>query len=262
MVEVKIGKTGASTSIHKDRLCAASAFFDKAFNGPFKEANEKEMIIEDVEIAVFDSFVEWLYDVPITTAEGYKEPLDHLAQVYILGDRFMCAGLKDHVMDKIQDVMQHIHCAHGCLVPVETARKIFENTLSSTDAPIRLYCAALVSLWVVSGRAHDEVEEFFKIQGFLKEFVAYQASALKTASEFDRFNMVGSADIRHSLTDDPRRRGYYSAFAFDDVHEVGHRICFFHSHDPNVKCTSKTNRVSLRDFDSDDYGDGSDLECW
>ena len=61
VVIVRVGPNAQPFHIHKDLLCCWSKYFHNAFNGSFREANEKEMTILDVQPSIFKIFIGWLY---------------------------------------------------------------------------------------------------------------------------------------------------------------------------------------------------------
>lgn len=58
---VRVGPNAQLFHIHKDLLCYWSKYFHNAFNGSFREANEKEITILDVQPKIFKIFMGWLY---------------------------------------------------------------------------------------------------------------------------------------------------------------------------------------------------------
>lgn len=60
VVMVRVGPNAQPFHIHKDLLCYWSKYFHNAFNGSFREANEKEITILDVQPRIFKIFMGWL----------------------------------------------------------------------------------------------------------------------------------------------------------------------------------------------------------
>lgn len=58
---VTIVASGEKFVVHKDLICYASPFFDRAFNGAFLEGKTQQMKLPDVETSLFGVFVNWLY---------------------------------------------------------------------------------------------------------------------------------------------------------------------------------------------------------
>lgn len=243
IVVVNVGKDKIPSSLHKSLLCASSEFFEKAFTGQFKEAKEKAMHFEDVNIHVFECFVEWLYYGTITVVGKKDMQLDLLVDVYIFADRVLCAGLKNSVMDHLQDVM-YIKDAHSGLQPyiflsASHVQKIFDNTVNG-KSEIRMYCAAIASHAIFIGQIQVEVEGYFAVKGFLSVFSEFQRKLKYNFLDWD------SRDWHLPVpSDDPRMRGTRGSrdFVGDDI-EVGYCICFFHSHG-SEECVSNKNYARL-----------------
>lgn len=72
--------------LHKARLCSASEFFEKAFDGGFKEATEGKMTMEDVDPEIFGYLVDPFYQKSFKVAENVKEKVDRYVDVYLLAD--------------------------------------------------------------------------------------------------------------------------------------------------------------------------------
>ncbi|KUJ08295.1 uncharacterized protein LY89DRAFT_725196 [Mollisia scopiformis] len=254
-IVILVGEDKYPYTLHKSRLCAISDFFEKAFTGLFKEANEKQMILNDVDIATFDGFVEWLYQNSISLSDKPKTEakLDFLLDVYILADMIMSEALKNFAMDKIQDTMYdaaHVHLNYegSILNPTKlrgvlslaSVQRVFENTTSSRDAPIRQYCAALASHWIIRGGDAKHVAGYFMIDGFVEEFSDYQTSTRHKVFGFEH------EDYGPRIRDDPRISGEHPVETECGDMPIGHEICHFHIHRESGKCMSITNWVDHR----------------
>ncbi|KAE9376554.1 hypothetical protein N431DRAFT_288501, partial [Stipitochalara longipes BDJ] len=95
-------------TLHKDILCKDSPFFDRAFNGNFKEGETQTMILEDIEPSIFGLFLCWLYSGDIAqrkVGEKEEETLNQtpvqLAKLWILAERFMMPKLQNSVINEI-----------------------------------------------------------------------------------------------------------------------------------------------------------------
>jgi hypothetical protein len=60
VVAIAIGPEKKLYHIHKDLFCHHSEYFRTAYNGRWKEA-EDGVVLEDVEVEIFNIFVHWLY---------------------------------------------------------------------------------------------------------------------------------------------------------------------------------------------------------
>ena len=61
MVEVTVNDPSHKFEIPKALICGHSAYFDKAFKGPFEEGRENAITLSDVDANTFGYFVGWLY---------------------------------------------------------------------------------------------------------------------------------------------------------------------------------------------------------
>ncbi len=51
--------------IHEDLLCERSEYFKRAFQSGFKEGQEKEIYLAELDAEAFGQFVDWVYGVPL-----------------------------------------------------------------------------------------------------------------------------------------------------------------------------------------------------
>lgn len=71
-VEVSTDTEREQFIVHKDVLTNCSPYFKAAFEGEFREANEKSITIPDTKPATFQTFMDWCYfgNVPVNTANS------------------------------------------------------------------------------------------------------------------------------------------------------------------------------------------------
>jgi hypothetical protein len=111
-------------TIHKDFLCFYSPFFASAFNGPYKEGKTQTMILDEIDLEAFGMFVYWLYQrkLPTHTVDFEDVDLVHLANIWILGDRFLIPSLQNNAAcrihtlineGKLEDFQEFIGIAYG-----------------------------------------------------------------------------------------------------------------------------------------------------
>jgi hypothetical protein len=93
--------------IHKDFLCFYSPFFASAFNGPYKEGRTQTMNLSDIDLEAFGMFVYWLYQrkLPTHTVDFEDVDLVHLANLWILGDRFLITSLQNNAAARIHTII-------------------------------------------------------------------------------------------------------------------------------------------------------------
>jgi hypothetical protein len=136
-VVVGVGPEREQFTIHKDLLCWVSPFFNNAFNGQSAEASSSTMHLKVEKPSHFKIFVEWLYHGKLDVEPGEESELSNLytlVDLYIFSDAIHCNGFKNSIMDQIQDVMSRSRK----FLSGRGVRKIFNNTPSSANAPIRI----------------------------------------------------------------------------------------------------------------------------
>lgn len=69
-VKIIVGADKVSWTLHENVLCHFSEYYKKAFQGPFREAEEKEMVLEDDDPDVFGHFVDFIYRQGLTCHEN------------------------------------------------------------------------------------------------------------------------------------------------------------------------------------------------
>lgn len=103
-------------AVHKDLLCYYSTYFQKLFNGSFREAKDLVAKAEDTTVSTFGYFMQWLYTqtfvrykmhawerVAVSTTDHYANSLDSpylhtLLDLYIFADQYDIRLLRNDVM--------------------------------------------------------------------------------------------------------------------------------------------------------------------
>lgn len=88
MVTVKVEQGGKKSTftIHKNIICHYSRYFAAAFNGGFQEGQTQEVLLKDVNPAIFTTFSHWLYSQQIDkTTNAMKDFVD----LWLLGSRLL-----------------------------------------------------------------------------------------------------------------------------------------------------------------------------
>ncbi|KAF2810465.1 uncharacterized protein BDZ99DRAFT_366573, partial [Mytilinidion resinicola] len=120
-----------SFCVHRGLITYWSPYFRNAFNGSFKEAEEKEITLEDVEPSIFKTFMAWMYsqnivlDKPIVklpepepenTAYGDSDQTltavlySTLVDLYIFADEYDIKQLRIDVIEMIHSA--NTNCKH------------------------------------------------------------------------------------------------------------------------------------------------------
>jgi hypothetical protein len=234
IVTVFIGKERQPFLLHKDRLCKASPYFNGAFNGNFKEAQSNEIGLGEVDVTTFELFTEWLYRTELNPTASGTHRVSQYIELYILSDMLQCGGLKNMVMDLIQDCLKSMDGSAGGTLSSPQIERIFGNTSTSKNSPLRKFCAALVSFNISTGQAIEDIEEIFAVKGFAKEYSNFRQEWREI------YEQAGSEGFA-GLVDDPRERGIFEAERMGDVVDAGFEGCFFHVHGKGDQCGGSTN---------------------
>ena len=75
ITNILVGPEEVKFSIHKALLCERTEYFRKAYNTSFKEAQEHLFRFADIDHAVFQTFVRWLYTSEIFLGPSDESPL-------------------------------------------------------------------------------------------------------------------------------------------------------------------------------------------
>ncbi|KAF2436752.1 hypothetical protein EJ08DRAFT_1892 [Tothia fuscella] len=72
-VTIKIGPKAKAFNIHENLLTQCSPYFRKAFKGPWKEAQAREMTLEDVTERTFDMVLRWIYSQKLCRPQATRD---------------------------------------------------------------------------------------------------------------------------------------------------------------------------------------------
>ena len=110
MVEILIGSQKEPCLIHKDPLCKASPYFDKMFNGAFKETGTQTCSDPDADSVGFRLFTHYVYagDFPLHIRSDFTDGHDteRVIKFYILADRYL---MPDWVKSEAMTTLLEIH---------------------------------------------------------------------------------------------------------------------------------------------------------
>jgi hypothetical protein len=142
MVTILVGPQKTSFVAHKI-LCAKSEYFEKAFNGEFRERNGVIELPEDIPKAI-GCFLDWVYTgkIDYSTVQSAEDcesfSQETLYPAYFLAQKLVLNSFQNEVMNTIQ----RSHYREEYLMPAEDIKMIYENTLPGSK--IRLYCQVVV----------------------------------------------------------------------------------------------------------------------
>ncbi|KAI9720198.1 MAG: hypothetical protein M1812_003016 [Candelaria pacifica] len=157
MVDLYVGPGRQLFRVHKGLLCYHSAFFDKAFDGKFKEGQEGMMYLPKDDPVPFEIVVTWLYrqsidEIPTTgDVEAYAS-LEQTVDLYILADKLCINTLKNMAMDRLQRGL-----LSGNRIIDTECTKVYKSTLA--DSPLRRFVARLTA-WDLQGHWNTKLSEY------------------------------------------------------------------------------------------------------
>ncbi|KAF2491101.1 hypothetical protein BU16DRAFT_143574 [Lophium mytilinum] len=122
MVTIFVGTEKKPYTAHMDLLTHYSDYFHAMFKGSFKEAEERNTSMEDVEETLFGNFLDWLYHqtlpCPLSDYSLHPRPtrptnpgtdlrtsakLDIVTRLYALGDQYEIPNLRRDAIDHVFD---------------------------------------------------------------------------------------------------------------------------------------------------------------
>ena len=164
-IEVGLEPEAKEFIVHRDLLCKASPYFQSAFKGEFKEAQDRIITLDDVSTRTFGIFQTWLYSGTLVLpedSEAYLDPKrDHpkkcsdcglidaeddpaedwckeLLDIFVLADKYNVPLLRREAMITVQ----HLDEICGSRPSFESACEAFERLPSTSP-----YCGYVVDMY-------------------------------------------------------------------------------------------------------------------
>ncbi|KAF1982259.1 hypothetical protein K402DRAFT_457426 [Aulographum hederae CBS 113979] len=114
-VTIRIGIDAVPVQVNKDILCHHSNYFDNLFNKGFKETETLDTNLQDVSIATFKTFLDWMHngelEFPAELPEsGYNQTTEDLKvfaallDVYMLAEKYDIPDLRVSIIKRWQAV--------------------------------------------------------------------------------------------------------------------------------------------------------------
>lgn len=103
IVTIYVGRNQYPFHFHKGRLCQHSAFFEKAFHGPFNEASTGSMYMDEDGVDEFKLFEEWLYTDELSYPEDFNDPSELLVKVFCFAEKVGIVDLQNATLDAIRE---------------------------------------------------------------------------------------------------------------------------------------------------------------
>ncbi|KAH7094591.1 hypothetical protein FB567DRAFT_574567 [Paraphoma chrysanthemicola] len=124
VIVVEVGPEHKQFRIYATFLAYHSEYFRNALRGPWKEASERVITIDDIEPATFKLFIHWLYtqEIPeIIARTKWTSILGHdtfvesgarqelflvLVKAYVFADRFLAAQFRSDINDAFEECLE------------------------------------------------------------------------------------------------------------------------------------------------------------
>ncbi|PMD45668.1 hypothetical protein L207DRAFT_630078 [Hyaloscypha variabilis F] len=187
MVDIYVGPSKKRFRLYKAKLCTRIPYFDKMFNGTFKEASDNVAYLEEDNPASFDLLADWAnhpttsnsprWIRELTTIEGKEgnevaswDPVGF----YSLAEKYCLPELQDIIMD----VLIQYHKVRNELPSVDFVIRAYKHT--STGSLLTRYCAESI-FYVMENATEDDrwsTEEvaplFRELPTFASEYISVQ----------------------------------------------------------------------------------------
>ncbi|TVY93346.1 hypothetical protein LAWI1_G002208 [Lachnellula willkommii] len=211
MVDILVGPDKKLFRVHKTFLCRRIPYFDKMFNGAFKEAGGVAELPED-DPAAFDLLMEWTYNsnprrlrdlVPVIDSDMVSRPSWDVVAFYALAMKLCLPDLQDLIMIVL---IRYDKRAHE-LPSIDFMSRAWAQT--GEDSQLCDYCLQSIQ-WILTPPTEKEAESRWPTKEVLKMF-----------QDHPSFN---NAYITLSRTQEP-----------EDPREIEDK-CYFHVHGTDDKC--------------------------
>ena len=141
VIVVGHGDTQKEFAVHKRLICGLSTFFNKTFNGAFKESAEQRVELPDENPMVFEAFYEFLYAGKMRSSYRYTKGVIAAAhfwlRLYRMGDRLLMRG---SFQGSARDRFNHLFPSDAETVPsTDLIQEIFDE-----DPPLETFERHLV----------------------------------------------------------------------------------------------------------------------
>jgi hypothetical protein len=165
MVTLYVGPKRKKFIVHKKLICDSADYFDKAFNGRFKEGREGIMHLPGDKPGAFSLFIDWLYrsTFPVGNSSQY---LNNLYYLWVFATKICHTKLADNAMDRIRDTCKDYDQYISC----KFIQEIWDIT--APDAQLRS--------WVLDLKIHEILTRKELLRNEPKTFVLIKADHYKS----------------------------------------------------------------------------------
>lgn len=169
IVTIYVGAKRKEFLVHKKLLCKKVEYFNKMFNGGFREAREAIAYMSEDDPAAFSLLVRWVYrdTIPdISREEKHGEnkcEYDDILDLYLLAHKLNLEKVADVCMDLLIDDDRSYSDWPGD----EHIQKVYDNT--AADSALRRYCLRVLQWYLVDlrGLSDSNRKHVLKIKALL-----------------------------------------------------------------------------------------------
>ncbi|KAJ9610277.1 hypothetical protein H2200_005054 [Cladophialophora chaetospira] len=154
--------------VHKDPLCAASKFFDGAFNGQFAEGRSNELRLPEEHPGLIELLCDWIYIPPKAIATWHPAEFQNTwlqdcfwLEVFMMADRLLIPGLSILALGRVITIFNH-------LIPriptIDLIRSLYKG---NGPEIIKQYIAQHIVYWMPKSVKTDDWLVLLKANGGL-----------------------------------------------------------------------------------------------
>jgi hypothetical protein len=151
-------------TIHKNLLCRASVYFDKALNGPFKEGSEGKLELPNDFPKAFELFYHWLYSGAFAKTRFYNQESDDMSnelfwyEVYKFAECRLLLDIQKAAFNVLLESFDNRKFQMPCIDFVEC---LFDP--QSEGILLQKYIAAHMAYWIRKKSFEGDWERFEKL---------------------------------------------------------------------------------------------------
>ncbi|CAG8970807.1 hypothetical protein HYALB_00001594 [Hymenoscyphus albidus] len=216
-ITLSIGSNRDKLIVHRQLICTIP-FFQKAFQGNFKEGTGEMDLPEDKSEVVF-LLTDWLYR-GVVQAINTQAHLDNFYGLYMFAEKICEERLMDMTIDAIQDVS----LVRDVYISPKQLFHIYQNTSYRSRLRKFALCLYIQGLPSSLESSQDldadrkfiaEVQEYMKQNEEMNFDIMYWAMQLGAMRKYFDFRKRGDEDLKFVKADSP---------------------CYFHKHKKNDMC--------------------------
>ncbi|TGO34764.1 hypothetical protein BHYA_0183g00160 [Botrytis hyacinthi] len=168
MVDIYVGKEKILFRVYKDILCNKIEFFDRMFNGKFKEANENAAVLPEDDPEAFDMLMWWVtYDmIRSLRGQGFRKKIGSLGEDKI-DDTYYTAEEFQYIFEKTASKSPPRQYAARMLRFQSLNRPIegHEYSIDSYGEPIPLSGVDMTALTELLAKNKEILESYLELAG-------------------------------------------------------------------------------------------------